>query len=84
MCFQGFARGKISVSFRPAPTASRGAATLRGGRCRLGQGGEPRAREAVIAVELARKFDHSIHRLKIALHHHGACDDHRLAEPGDL
>jgi len=38
----------------------------------------------VIAIEFAREPDHSVDRLKIALHHHRMRDDHRLAEPGDL
>jgi hypothetical protein len=38
----------------------------------------------VIAVEFARQPDQPVHCLKIALHHHGARDDHRFAEPGDL
>ena len=53
-------------------------------RGRLGREGKPRPREAVIAVELAHQPDHSVHRLKIALHHHRTRDDHRLTEPGDL
>src|SRR6202453_1793221 len=38
----------------------------------------------MIAVEFARQFDKSIHRLQIALHHHRARHDHRFADPGDL
>ena len=50
----------------------------------FGGGREPRSREAVMAVEFARKLEHPVHRQKIALHHHDARDDHRLAETSDL
>jgi hypothetical protein len=70
-------RGVRRWQFAPRPAD----ASWRRGAPKSGNLGR---REAVIAVEFARQPDQPVHRLKIAVHHHRARDDHRFVDPGDL